>query len=499
MKKLTQLRTWFALFVAFSIVLRIQAQDNIYVPDVNFRAYLNDAFPTYMNSTGDSIIIDSAACFTGTLAPAYMNISDLTGIEAFVNVTKIDCYMNQLSRLPNLALFPDLKELACWGNLLDSLPELSGNPDLEELWCNQNNLRQLPDLTGNTKLMLLSCSDNQISTLPNLSANTALEYLNCNLNLLEVLPDLSLDTAIRSLLCADNELNNLPDLSSNSYLEVLNCSGNKLNELPDLEKNDSLISLGFGNNYLTQLPSLSHLAKLRTIFCNDNLLTELPALHPDVFLDGMNCSHNKLDFSDAALLRYIDSHTWEGFVYAPQDPFGLAQELSFTAGERMELSIAGQDSATSYQWYKDNEEIPGENDTLLVIDPVDNPDAGVYTCRSFGTALLAPPMNWLPGVESFISEPITVSISSSQLNSSIKQYDFVVYPNPGSGLFTIRVDDPEDIERLCILSSDGRKIHEVIMPHTHEIKLNLSWCESGTYLLRVEKDRSIEYRKLVVY
>jgi len=152
---------------------------NVNIPDANFKAYLigNSA----INTNGDNqISVAEAQAFTGVIDCNSKNISNLTGIEAFVNMTILRCYNNQLSSL---------------------------------------------DVSNNTALTILACASNQLSSL-DLSNNTALEYLGCNNNQLSSL-DVSNNTVLKYLLCGYNQLSSL-DVSNNTALLGLNCVNNQL-------------------------------------------------------------------------------------------------------------------------------------------------------------------------------------------------------------------------------------------------------------------------------
>ena len=81
-----------------------------------------------------------------------MGISDLTGIEAFIALTNLNCETNQLTNL-----------------------DLSANTSLTDLDCEENQLTSL-DLSANTSLTDLDFSENQITSL-DLSSNIALVFL----------------------------------------------------------------------------------------------------------------------------------------------------------------------------------------------------------------------------------------------------------------------------------------------------------------------------------
>ena len=105
-------------------------------------------------------------------------ISDLTGIEAFINLESLSCYDNLLSTL-DVSNNTLLAILDCWGNQLTTL-DLSKNTALVDLNCCDNHLSFL-DVSNNTNLKYLRCEVNQLTTL-DVSNNTALVRLWCERN-----------------------------------------------------------------------------------------------------------------------------------------------------------------------------------------------------------------------------------------------------------------------------------------------------------------------------
>lgn len=281
----------------------IFAQSKVFIPDTNFRSFLNVNYPTFMDGSGDSLLVDSASTSTGAFNCSFQNIAILTGIEYFINISQLNCSNNQLTTLPVF--------------------------------------------TSTTSLQLVDCSQNQITTLPDFSSNSALMWL----------------------YCGNNQLTVLPDLSSNSLLKLVNCTANQLTSLPDFSNNNAL--------------------------------------------ETLYCGRNKLDFSDARELRIADTiSALNTYMYSPQDPFGLEANFDLCEGDTLILSIAKQDSALSYQWFRDADTLLGATDTLLTIPNIAQADAGVYTCRSYGTALDSLPMTWGPGISEFVSEPLTTTLNS---------------------------------------------------------------------------------------
>lgn len=151
-------------------------EDVVYIPDANFKAYL--VGNTTINKNNDDEIQISEAEAVTRLNVYNYDIVDLTGVEAFISLTDLNCQRNQLLSLDVSAL-TGLTELLCGSNLLEKL-DLSNNILLDKLDCSSNNLPQL-DVSANTDLAFIHCGRNKIISL-DLSQNTKLEYVYCRSN-----------------------------------------------------------------------------------------------------------------------------------------------------------------------------------------------------------------------------------------------------------------------------------------------------------------------------
>ena len=168
------------------------------------------------------------------------NLTDISGIEYFTNLTSLDCSDNQLTALPveNLS---ELTNLRCNDNQLTALP-VEKLTKLTELACSYNQLTALPVGKLNN-LNVLNCHDNRLTEL-DMENLTQLTELNCGMNLLTEL-DIEKLTQLKNLYCYNNQLTSLPVGKLNN-LNVLNCHDNRLTEL-DITSVTSLNSLYCGN------------------------------------------------------------------------------------------------------------------------------------------------------------------------------------------------------------------------------------------------------------
>lgn len=145
------------------------------------------------------------------------SLSDLSGIEYFVNLTSLDCQKNQLASL-DVSSLTELSILYCQNNQLTTL-DVSQNTALWNLNCSNNQLSEL-DVANNPKLQTLSCANNQLTAL-DIEKNTSLSTLYCNNNQLAKL-SVSENTALTKLYCYANCMSEL-NVTNNLKLKTLYC------------------------------------------------------------------------------------------------------------------------------------------------------------------------------------------------------------------------------------------------------------------------------------
>jgi gliding motility-associated-like protein len=257
-------KTWY-YFVFLSLISFISTSQNTFVPDDNFEQALIDL--GYDSLPLNNFVPTANISGLTTLDVSAKNISDLTGIEDFINLSVLNCSNNQLTVL-NISQNTKLTELYCNNNFISVL-DVSALLDLKIFWCNFNQLTAI-NTNNNTKLISLVCGnnlltslgiqnntlltvlafeDNYLSTI-DVSKNTRLSRLQCGSNILTVI-DISKNLNLSYLSCEENELTAL-DTSNNIDLRTLICFFNKISIL-DESKNKSLIELDCSNNDLCLL------------------------------------------------------------------------------------------------------------------------------------------------------------------------------------------------------------------------------------------------------
>lgn len=335
------------LLLLFFIITTVSFAQIVTIPDVNFKAKL---ISLGIDTNTDGDIQESEALAVTNLDVSSSSISDLTGIESFLNLTNLNCSQNNLTTLNLNALtnltvlnagsnlisilnisslvnlttlnvdsnlltsfdfsgLTNLMSLNCVGNLNLTSMNVSGLVNLQELFCNANNLSFLGlnglinlvnlkcdknlisslDVSDLVSLQVLDCSTNQLSSL-NLTGLTQLTQLNCSQNQIAVL-DLAGLTNLTFVRCYDNLLTML-DVSFTPGVTELNCNSNQLTTI-DVSGLNNLATLSCINNQLTTL-NINNLPNLLSLACENNQLTTLD-LSTCPLVQGLHCDFNQLE------------------------------------------------------------------------------------------------------------------------------------------------------------------------------------------------------------
>ena len=275
--------------------------DFVYIPDPNFEQSLIDIGVDTDGVVNTSILREDAETITslnlnnslftpegyGFNNPAIVNvsgkISDLTGIEAFINLTNLQVSYSELETV-----------------------NVSANVLLEELWITDGILTGI-DVTSNTNLLRLGVMRNNITGTVDVSQNTLLEWLFIYYNSINTI-DLSNNPNLWNLWVNNNALTSL-DISLNLNLQRLDVQYNPgLNLITNPAGYTSLTSANLSGiglaNYNLYAPLFPN---LQWLLLNDNNLTRFNGnnalLVENLFLN--NNGIDKLDLSSNIALKQV--------------------------------------------------------------------------------------------------------------------------------------------------------------------------------------------------
>jgi Leucine-rich repeat (LRR) protein len=255
----------------------VNGECTVVIPDAVFESYL--VGNTSINTNNDAYIqCTEAEAFTGQLACAGLGIADLSGIEAFPNVTYIDVYANQITSV-DVSNNTEIVWLNINGNSLTSL-DVSNNPLLVSLFCNENNLTDL-NVSNNPNLQTLYCHINELTSL-DVSSCTNLSVFRSQSNSITSL-DLSGNSSLQEIRCHNNQLTSLNVANgNNTSVTTFQAGGNS--NLTCIQVDDAAYSTA---NWTSIDSQTSFSASCLTVGIEENNTIQLNA-YPNPFNDVLN-------------------------------------------------------------------------------------------------------------------------------------------------------------------------------------------------------------------
>lgn len=460
----------------------------ITIPDVNFKNALLNHTPV-IDTNGDGEIQKfEAEALDGynsrNINVNDKNISDLTGIEAFVNIRAINCRDNNLQQI-NTKNNKEIYRLDCANNKITSL-DLSENKKLSWLLCNSNMLTEL-DISNNNSLTNLFCDNNLITNLDT-SNKQELKYVRCSNNQIKSL-DFSNSPKLERLFCEKNKLNSLKIVNC-SNLSELSCNNNEITELI-LPTSNTLKEISCYKNKITTLnlssvPELTEIlcyknniqgsldtsnnAKLQKLWCFENKITELN-LSNNTALTSLWCGENNLTSLN------LEKNTLLTNLYSENNKI---ENLNLTKNSNLKAIRCNNNNLVSLNIKNGNNTnitnlVAGFNPNLSCIE-VDN------------KALANSKTAWYKDNTTIYSEDCSATASTNSEFYSTTN----LYPNPVENTLIILTNNSQ-IKRVDIFSILGNKITS-----TKNTTIDFSKLASGMYILKIRNTDNQEITKKII-
>jgi len=440
------------------------------IPDANFRnrilnsGYTDDiGYYYYIDSNYNGQIEQSEAAQVINLDISYCQISDLTGIESFINMKSLSCGGNNLTNfnyvLPNLKVLncdnnhivelnlssQNLQKLNCRSNTLLTL-NISNCPDLQELDCVQNFLTSI-DLTAAANLKKLYISGNFFQSV-NLTALPNLLDLQCDSNYLTAL-NLSGNRNLQTLQCTSNQFTSGLDLSNYTNLKNLYCGSAGLSSL-NVTGCYNLQNLHCNNNALTAL-DITGCYGLSNIVCYSNHISELTLFRGLQYVTYLNCDNNSLTSLDVSALHALTTFYCGSNQLTSLNLKNGSFESNFSMGNNPNLQyICADNNQVPYLQFLANQ-------------------AG-YNCTVDSSCVLE-----------------TVAFDN------IREL-YVIYPNPAEDFLNIQAGENVRIVSVDVYNSLGQLV--LTIPNAKN-EIDVSGLKSGSYFLKVLSDNGSSNAKFI--
>jgi len=215
----------------YSITANFEEGDGVVFPDSNLEAAIREAIG---KPTGP--IYESDLQGLTSLSATHQSISDLTGLEYFINLTWLNLAHNRISDISPLTHLTSLAWLALSHNGISDISPLANLTKLTHLFLHSNqisNIEPLQSLTNLTRLFLFSNQISSISPLINLTNLTRLYLHNNQISSISPLANL---TSLTWLYLHNNQINDISFLANLTNLTQLALSYNEISDIPSLSK-----------------------------------------------------------------------------------------------------------------------------------------------------------------------------------------------------------------------------------------------------------------------
>lgn len=384
-----------------------------------------------------------------------LGISDLTGIEAFVNLQWLEAEQNEIDTI-NLSANTQLKMLDLSFNKLGQIDfgqndllthiDLQGN-DISAI--DVSHLDSLDDLSvGGNLLTSLDVTHNSVLT----SLSIWNTFRHQNSNKISSL-DLSANPLLRRLLAIDNQLTSL-DVSQNPDLFTLNCSNNLIPQL-NLANNLKLNTLGCSNNLLTKL-DVGHL-ELQALNCNDNQISGFLDLAASTMLVILICESNQIDS-----------------ISIPPSPFMIdlyVSENNLTSLDVSQVGIIQEFLCHKNQLQSLNMQ-NGTNTFLQSFTAYDNPQLSCIQVDDASYAMA----NFVNAVDTGVL--FSENCATVGLDEGFPSKVLSIYPNPAQEYLFSSVHIPDS--EIIIFDVLGKKVAQV-----SAFPISVSSFVPGVYSIRI--------------
>ncbi|WP_106794151.1 leucine-rich repeat domain-containing protein [Aquimarina sp. Aq78] len=243
-----------------------------------------------------------------------------------------------------------------------------------------------------TSLKDIQLSDNQLTgVLPvSLATLTKLQTLNLSNNTLEgeIPENIGELLSLEHVLLSNNVfIGNIPkSLGQIAQLENLQLGANQLTgSIPvELGEASNLRSLVLSNNQLSgDIPeTFAQLTKLEVLRINNNQLSGSVPTGLDQFSGFRNFTifDNQFIFSEIeTTFEALKAKLGVGFIHDPQAKVDKVESKTVVAGLEVTLTSNILTSTNNrYQWYKDGVAITGATNKKLILNTIEDSDAGIY-------------------------------------------------------------------------------------------------------------------------
>ena len=262
-------------------------------------------------------------------------ITDITGIENFINLTSLTLKWNRISdisvikgltnltslhlcdnKISDISAIKELTNLTCLELDENQINDISAIKELTNLTClelNENQISDISAIKGLTNLHKLHLFGNRISDISVIKGLTNLTYLNLGNNKISDISVLKGLTNLTSLDLIYNQISDISVIKGLTNLQILDLHGNKISDISAIKELTNLTSLSLGVNKISDISAIKGLTNLHTLRLSGNRISDISVLKGLTNLTYLNLSYNQI--SDISVLKELTNLTYLDLGY----------------------------------------------------------------------------------------------------------------------------------------------------------------------------------------
>ena len=286
--------------------ITVEVDNSVEIPDPSLRTEIERELGR--TSIAPITVVDMESLTT--LDADRADITDLTGLEAAINLTWLTLSRNDLSDISALLGLTNLTKLDLSGNSVSDLSVLSRLTNLTRLMLSRNDLSDISVLSELTNLTHLSLFDTGISDISVLSGLTNLTHLWLHNNSISDISAVSGLTNLTQLWLGDNSLSDISAVSGLTNLTELVLRKNSISDISSLSGLTNLTELELGKNNISDISALSGLTNLTRLTLYYNNLSDISVISGLTNLTWLELQGNSI--SDVSALSRLTKLTLIG-------------------------------------------------------------------------------------------------------------------------------------------------------------------------------------------
>ena len=201
-------------------------------------------------------------------------ISDISPLVSLARLTRLDLWNNQISDITPIKLRMNLTRLDLGNNQISDITPLASLIYLKELWLGNNQISDITPLTSRTKLTNLDLGNNQIIDASPLASLVKLKELDLGNNQICDVTPLAPLIKLRGLHLGSNQIRDVGPLVSLTKLDRLDLKSNAVSDISLMSALTKLFWLDLQNNLIVDVKPLVSLTDLYELWLKANPLDQ---------------------------------------------------------------------------------------------------------------------------------------------------------------------------------------------------------------------------------